>query len=320
MEGNISAFTNTSAVTVTIKELRNLPIRVVPCICLHFHFGESEAVSNGATTEYDKDMHPTHVYKYGDESVVLFQIDDSKEIMVEVFDYKIKSPKELLCRGVISLEPFINKKALSVIPLKNSIGEPAGEATFEIEYHPPVDGKVFSDRSTMEGLTIADIVQLRQAFEKYDIDGNGFITKKELATVWKSGGKKFTEKQLTNMFNAVDTGKPDGLIDFGEFIAMATPIPPAQITQYRAFFDRIDKDKNGEITKKELGAYFERERKIKYKEPELKLFIATAECIGRQNLKLKLKGTLNFAEFLLLIIVYNSVMKDYNLSENLSAE
>lgn len=53
----------------------------------------------------------------------------------------------------------------------------------------------------------------------FDSDGNGFISREELAQVMKSIGEELSEEDLTEMITEADKNG-DGVIDFQEFSLM----------------------------------------------------------------------------------------------------
>ena len=61
---------------------------------------------------------------------------------------------------------------------------------------------------------VADHDEIKAAFDTFDRDHNGYIDFKELKLAMQNwGDRKFTEKQLSNMFNKADVNH-DGKIDF----------------------------------------------------------------------------------------------------------
>jgi len=86
----------------------------------------------------------------------------------------------------------------------------------------------------------------------FDKDNSGEITIKELDTVLRGLGHKFSNKNLKEMFQSVDTDG-SGAIDFQEFVAMLekqTYIPPH--VELREAFDVFDQDGDGTIDMEEL--------------------------------------------------------------------
>lgn len=68
-------------------------------------------------------------------------------------------------------------------------------------------------------LSPAQLVEIQQAFSKFDRDGDGHIEAKELMTVMNVMGIRPTQDQLQEMIQAVDTDG-NGTIEFEEFIAL----------------------------------------------------------------------------------------------------
>ena len=63
--------------------------------------------------------------------------------------------------------------------------------------------------------------QIRKAFNELDLDGNGFITKKEFKSVMKKQKGKYTKEQLNAMLTEADKNG-DGKIDYDEFVISMT--------------------------------------------------------------------------------------------------
>eukprot|EP00490_Sorites_sp_Unknown_P002626 CAMPEP_0114657422 /NCGR_PEP_ID=MMETSP0191-20121206/13918_1 /TAXON_ID=126664 /ORGANISM="Sorites sp." /LENGTH=118 /DNA_ID=CAMNT_0001876801 /DNA_START=308 /DNA_END=664 /DNA_ORIENTATION=- len=61
--------------------------------------------------------------------------------------------------------------------------------------------------------------ELKQAFDVFDIDGNGDISAEELANIMKALGENLNKDDIEFMMKSVDTNS-DGTIDFTEFKAM----------------------------------------------------------------------------------------------------
>merc|ERR1712151_60359 len=59
-------------------------------------------------------------------------------------------------------------------------------------------------------------VQLKQAFQVFDKDGNGSLSKEEMLEAMTSMGRKFTPGEMDAFMRAVDQDS-NGVIDFDEF-------------------------------------------------------------------------------------------------------
>ncbi|CAH2079662.1 unnamed protein product [Thlaspi arvense] len=64
-----------------------------------------------------------------------------------------------------------------------------------------------------------DVRDLKEAFELYDLDGNGRISAKELHSVMKNLGEKCSVQDCRKMISKVDTDG-DGCVNFEEFKRM----------------------------------------------------------------------------------------------------
>ena len=64
-----------------------------------------------------------------------------------------------------------------------------------------------------------DEAEIRQSFDLFDLDGNGYITKFELTHVMASLGEELTEQEIDEMMSDADTDG-DGQVNFEEFSRM----------------------------------------------------------------------------------------------------
>ena len=64
-----------------------------------------------------------------------------------------------------------------------------------------------------------DEAEIRQSFDLFDLDGNGYITKFELTNVMASLGEELTEQEIDEMMSDADTDG-DGQVNFEEFSRM----------------------------------------------------------------------------------------------------
>ena len=75
------------------------------------------------------------------------------------------------------------------------------------------------DEGMADSLTRAKIAEFKEAFSRFDKDGNGTITTKELGTVMRSLGQNPTEAELHDMINEVDADG-NGTVHFPEFLSL----------------------------------------------------------------------------------------------------
>ena len=64
-----------------------------------------------------------------------------------------------------------------------------------------------------------EVEEIREAFEVFDINKNGFISAEELRQVMTDLGENVTAEEVDEMIRAADMDN-DGLVSFGEFINM----------------------------------------------------------------------------------------------------
>merc|ERR1712024_91737 len=99
--------------------------------------------------------------------------------------------------------------------------------------------------------------EVKSAFRKYDVDGDGHITRNELRQVMS----KFTDAEVDQVFAIGDMDKSGG-IDYQEFVSMMVPNSVATIkklsanfrsvSDIKAAFKRFDADGDGQITRNEM--------------------------------------------------------------------
>jgi len=63
---------------------------------------------------------------------------------------------------------------------------------------------------------------VKEAFKMFDLDGDDFITEKELRQMLTGMGEKLSDEEVTDIIREADTNG-DGKIDLEEFIAMMMP-------------------------------------------------------------------------------------------------
>ena len=101
--------------------------------------------------------------------------------------------------------------------------------------------------------TEEELEEFKDAFSLFDKDGDGTITAKEIGHVMKSMGIHFTDKDLQDMMDEVDTDG-SGEVDFDEFVdLMARKRGDAQQEEeINEAFKIFDKDGDGSIEPDEL--------------------------------------------------------------------
>ncbi len=104
-----------------------------------------------------------------------------------------------------------------------------------------------------ENLSDERIAEFRAAYEVFDKDKDGKISKKELGTVMRNLGQNPTEVELTEMINEVDIDG-NGTIDFREFLGlMVRKMKDSDVDdELLEAFKVFDRDGNGFITSIEL--------------------------------------------------------------------
>uniref|UniRef100_A0A7S2MRB8 EF-hand domain-containing protein n=1 Tax=Helicotheca tamesis TaxID=374047 RepID=A0A7S2MRB8_9STRA len=113
----------------------------------------------------------------------------------------------------------------------------------------PAPKQASTKRNT--SLIESDVAAAREAFDMYDIDGDGHITLTELSSMLKSLGKHPTDSELINMIRVADKNG-DNEIDFDEFLICLEMHESSPQQELRDAFDKIDVDGNGCISASEL--------------------------------------------------------------------
>ena len=113
---------------------------------------------------------------------------------------------------------------------------------------------------------------VKAAFKRFDRDGDGALTKDELAAAMKSSGDSYSDVEVNAIFSLGDVDG-DGEITLEEFVTLMSPsssnIVQRLRTQYKnmsdvkAAFKKIDKDNDGLLSKQEMmqssGNMFDKE-------------------------------------------------------------
>lgn len=144
-------------------------------------------------------------------------------------------------------------------------------------------------KSTKE-LTEDEVEDYKEAFNNFDIDGNGSIDEGELGVVMRSLGYSPTNQQLKDMMQKVDTDGSGG-ISFEEFVAMMQlgEVETDFEKEIKEAFKFFDKDGDGEVTPSEL-AQIMRGLGDKLSDEEIELLVKVADKDG--------DGTISIQEFI----------------------
>ena len=105
-----------------------------------------------------------------------------------------------------------------------------------------------------EPVTPGGTTELRRAFREFDLNGDGSISKTELADVIKVLGSTATQEEVDDMISKVDRDG-NGEIDFREFMKLmeSNHFIPSADEEIKGLFEAIDTDNDGYITEVEVG-------------------------------------------------------------------
>lgn len=97
------------------------------------------------------------------------------------------------------------------------------------------------------------VEQIREAFNVFDKDNDGFITLKELGTVMRSLGQNPTETELHDLIKQYDRDE-SGTIDFIEFFDLMYKKMKETEMEQEIFeiFEALDRDGNGVLSGEEI--------------------------------------------------------------------
>ena len=134
------------------------------------------------------------------------------------------------------------------------------------------------------------IEQIREAFNVFDKDNDGFITLKELGTVMRSLGQNPTESELHDLIKQYDRDE-SGTIDFLEFFDLMYKKMKETEMEQEIFeiFEALDRDGNGVLSGQEIQSVMGLVG-VQLTDDQVKELIKQAD--------LDEDGCLNFSEFL----------------------
>ncbi|WP_088240095.1 EF-hand domain-containing protein [Calothrix rhizosoleniae] len=100
-------------------------------------------------------------------------------------------------------------------------------------------------------MTEEEITKLWEAFQVFDVDGSGAISRHELGEVMRSLGQSPSETELRDMIKEVDIDL-SGSIDFEEFKILMVSVQGDRQSRLKLAFSVFDEDGSGQITTSEL--------------------------------------------------------------------
>merc|ERR1719402_2048459 len=118
-----------------------------------------------------------------------------------------------------------------------------------------------SSFSSSTSFSFSSASDVRAAFRKFDVNGDGHIDMGELKQMMNAGGKKASDAEVQALFKKIDLDG-DGEIDLNEFVLGMYPASAASLRKlqqsYKGFdalkaaFRQMDLDGDGYITRQEL--------------------------------------------------------------------
>ena len=115
--------------------------------------------------------------------------------------------------------------------------------------------------STTVSVSFSSAGEVKQAFRKFDANGDGHLDKMELKKLLVSSGKNVSDQEVDVLFKQGDVDG-DGLIDIQEFVKLMFPAANATLNKVqqsfkslndvKAAFRRFDADGDGHISRSEL--------------------------------------------------------------------
>jgi centrin-1 len=150
-----------------------------------------------------------------------------------------------------------------------------------------------SNDPTRTGLSEDPTREIRDAFNLFDLDGDGVVNATDLKQTLNSLGFEFTKPELDRLIAEVDP-KGTGVIDFENFSGLihAKMAEREEIEDLRTAFDMIDEDRTGRLSLKNLKRVA-RELGETLADQELKDMLTEADTDQ--------DGELSFDEFVALV-------------------
>ncbi|CAH1788764.1 unnamed protein product [Owenia fusiformis] len=109
----------------------------------------------------------------------------------------------------------------------------------------------------MSGLSKLEIARYRKVFDRLDRDGSGSISSGELKVALEEVGHRPSDEEVQELVKQIDTDG-NGEVEWEEFLAIFQTKPKKKHTEasLRKAFDKIDKDKSGDLSSNEIRQFF----------------------------------------------------------------
>ncbi|XP_002165237.1 neo-calmodulin isoform X2 [Hydra vulgaris] len=113
---------------------------------------------------------------------------------------------------------------------------------------------VREEQEMAQTVTPESMTALKEAFQAFDKNDDGFISKEELTQVMFSLGHVMSTAEIDQMISLVDTDG-NGLIDFKEFLSLMNTTSQEEINdeeEMKILFTLIDANQDGFLCEKEI--------------------------------------------------------------------
>jgi Ca2+-binding EF-hand superfamily protein len=132
--------------------------------------------------------------------------------------------------------------------------------------------------SLIDKISKEQIADFTEAFSLFDHDENGSISAAELGQVLKALGQNPSKNELSDMINEVDVDG-NGTVEFAEFVILMTN-KVKEMTKEEEIseaFSVLDKEKDNQISVKELKYFMRKVAHIKLSSEEAEAMIEFAD-------------------------------------------
>lgn len=144
-----------------------------------------------------------------------------------------------------------------------------------------------SDSQAGSGATGALVKELEDAFQFFDLNGDGKLSVQEMTKVVRSlSEEQVAEDDLVTLIHGVD-GDGDGYLNLQEFIDLNTRSPRAENDALVAAFNKFDEDRDGFISAEELHHVLMGFGAETYSLEECRAMVSAVDANGNHLMSLK---------------------------------